>query len=142
VSSRAVVVTALLAAMPAQCSKVMGKKPAASAEPAPTAAPTPVVVTSATTPPIWSPPDTTGGTTTTATQTGTAKEPGVSAELAKAKTAAEQKDHKKVKALLEKKVHGGKGTTEEARLLLAACTQLKDKTCIADVKKQHPEAVE
>jgi hypothetical protein len=63
-------------------------------------------------------------------------------ELATAKAAAEAKDFKKVKSLLDKRVRGGKGTTEEAQLLLQACAQLKDRACVEAVKKSHPDLSE
>ena len=59
----------------------------------------------------------------------------------KARAAAEAKDFKKVKTLLEKKVRGGKCTPEETQLVFRACVQLKDKACIDAVKAKHPEDV-
>ncbi len=53
----------------------------------------------------------------------------LSAEMKKALEAFEAGEHKKVKTLLEKKVRGGKGTVDEAKLLAASCTSLKDKPC-------------
>jgi len=116
------------------CSKIMGKKD----QPDPT--PVPIPVTSATptttTPPIWAPPDTGG-------PLPTAPVPAVSAnpDLTKARAAATAGEYKKVRTLLEKKVKAGKGSPEEAALLLQACTSLKDKACVEMVKAKHPEIV-
>ena len=62
-------------------------------------------------------------------------------DLAKARAAAEAKDFKKVRALLEKKVRSGKGVPEEAQLVHRACVALKDKVCADAVKAKHPEDV-
>lgn len=59
----------------------------------------------------------------------------------RARAAAEAKEFKKVRALLEKKVRAGKSTPEEAQLVFRACVQLKDKACIDAVKAKHPEDV-
>lgn len=99
--------------------------------------PPPVPVTSATTPPIWSPPT---AATPTATTTTTAAPPP-SPELVKARAAADAKDFKKVKSLLDKKVRGGKCAPEESQLLFRACVQLKDKACTEAVKAKHPDDV-
>lgn len=95
--------------------------------------PPPIPITSATTPPIWSPPT---ATTPTAAATAT---PPPSAELVKARAAADAKDFKKVRSLLEKKVRGGKCAPEESQLLFRACVQLKDKACSEGVKAKHPD---
>jgi hypothetical protein len=63
----------------------------------------------------------------------------VSPELAKARLLAQAGEHKKVRALLEKKVKAGKGSREEAALLMESCTALRDKACIDIVKAKHPE---
>jgi len=117
---------------------MLGQKPAASAQPDPAPPPTPVVVTSATTPPIWHPPE---APATAASGAGSGSAAPSNPDLAKAKAAAEAKDFKKVRSLLEKKVKGGKGTGEEAALLGSACLQLKDKSCLEAVRKSHPDVV-
>ncbi len=99
--------------------------------------PPPIPVTSATTPPIWAPPT---ATTPTASTTATAALPP-SAELLKARAAADAKDFKKVKSILDKKVRGGKCAPEESQLLFRACSQLKDKACVEAVRAKHPDDV-
>jgi hypothetical protein len=96
---------------------------------------------SATTPPIWAPPQGPGTPPPVASGTTPPPAPTVSPELAKARAAADAKEWKKVKTLLEKKVRGGKGTGEENQLVFRACVQTKDKACVADVKAKHPEDV-
>ena len=59
----------------------------------------------------------------------------------KARAAADAKEFKKVRAILEKKVKAGKAVPEENQLLFRACVQLKDKACADAVKSKHPEDV-
>lgn len=101
--------------------------------------PPPLPVTSATTPPIWHPPE--PPATPDAPSTSSSAAPAASPELAKARAAAEAKESKKVKALLEKKVLGGKCLPEESQLLFKACVALKDKKCSDAVKAKHPEDI-
>jgi hypothetical protein len=122
-----------LALLPKACAKKPPPDPPIDAP-----LPPPIPVTSATTPPIWSPPT---GPTTTATTTSTAAPPPPSAELLKARVAADARDFKKVKAILDKKVRGGKCAPEESQLLFRACVQLKDKACADAVKAKHPDDV-
>lgn len=134
-TSRVVAAAVVLAMMPAQCNKLMGKKPPPAPDPDPQ--PTPVVVTSATTPPVWHPPEpppppSSGGTTKS--------DPPANPDLAKAKAAADAKDFKKVKALLSPK--SKKLSQEEAQLLFQACRELKDKACFTEVKKSHPDVTD
>jgi hypothetical protein len=98
----------------------------------------PVPLTSATTPPIWAPPDSNGTAPPSTSSAASATAPS-NPELAKARAAADAKDFKKVRSLLEKKVRGGKGGPEEAQLVFHACVQLKDKACSEAVKAKHPE---
>ena len=126
---RAVILAVALAFVPEACAK---KKPPAEVEPP---LPPPVPVTSATTPPIWHPPDPVGG------PSGTTPAPPTSPDLVKARAAAEAKDFKKVRTLLEKKVRGGKCVPEESQLVFRACVALKDKTCSEAVKAKHPEDI-
>lgn len=104
-------------------------------------APLPPLPSGATTPPIWAPPQ--GPVTAAPLTSGSATPPvpTASPDLVKARTAAEAKDFKKVKALLEKKVKSGKGTPEENQLLFRACMQTKDKTCADAVKAKHPDDI-
>jgi len=134
VTSRVVAAAVVLAMMPAQCNKLMGKKPPA---PDPDPQPTPVVVTSATTPPVWHPPE---PPPLPASGAGTKPDPPANPDLAKAKAAADTKDFKKVKALLSPK--SKKLSQEEAQLLFQACRELKDKACFTEVKKSHPDVTE
>lgn len=124
-----VAVAAALSFLPKTCATKQQKPP--EAEPP---LPAPVPITSATTPPIWHAPDPVevpAGTTTTAS-------PPPSPELVKARAAAEQKDFKKVRSLLEKKARAGKSVPEESQLVFHACVQLKDKACADAVKAKHP----
>jgi hypothetical protein len=122
--------------LPEGCAKMLAKskaQPSASAVPAappPTVQP-PAPVTSATTPPVWAPPDTGGP--------APAPVPAVSPDLAKARSLAQAGDHKKVRALLEKKVRAGKGSKEEAAILMESCIALRDKPCVDAVKAKYPE---
>ncbi len=131
--SRAAVLAVLFAIAPADvCGKIKGKHgavPSATVEPTPP----PLPITSATAPPIWSPPDT--GEPPPSPTPSAAANP----DLTKARLFAQQGEHRKVRALLEKKVKAGKATQEEAAVLIEACTALKDKTCIAEVKAKHPD---
>lgn len=132
----ALVAVAALAFAPKSCAtKLQPQKPPEAAEPPP---PPPVPITSATTPPIWHPPDPTGGVTPATTASAA---PPPSAELVKARAAAEAKDFKKVKSLLEKKVRGGRCAPEEAQLVFRACAALKDKACTEAVKAKHPDDI-
>jgi hypothetical protein len=136
VTSRAVAAAVVFALLPAQCDKIMGKKPPPTdPDPPPTA---PVVVTSATTPPVWHPPE---PPQTAPPGSGSAKPPpDANPDLTKAKAAADAKDFKKVKAILSPKAK--KLAPEEAQLLFHACMQLKDKACADGVKKTHPDVTE
>jgi hypothetical protein len=60
----------------------------------------------------------------------------------KARAAADGKDWKRVRALLEKRARGGRGTPEEAQLVVAACAQAKDRACVDAVKARYPDLVE
>jgi hypothetical protein len=131
--TRLVVVAAALALLPPACAKLLGKAPP-EAEAVPPPPPEPLA--SATTPPAWRPPETSAAT---ADKPGDAGPAPVSAELVKARAAADAKDFKKVRALLEKKVRAGRGAPEEAQLVLKACTALKDKSCTAEVRAKHAD---
>jgi hypothetical protein len=127
-------VTALsLALAPKACTKKPPPPPEADFVPPP---PLP----SATTPPIWAPPQ---GPATAPLTSASAPPPvpPASPELVKARAAADAREFKKVKTLLEKKVRAGKSTSEETQLVFRACVQLKDKACIDAVKAKHPEDV-
>ncbi len=52
---------------------------------------------------------------------------------------SEAGDHKKVRALLEKKVKAGKASHDEATILLESCLILRDKGCVDAVKAKHPD---
>jgi hypothetical protein len=116
---------ALSSALPEGCGRRFG---ASKPQPATSVEPLPLPLTSATTPPVWAPPD-----------TGGLPAPPPNADLAKARALAQAGDSKKVRALLEKKVKAGKGSKEEAALLLQACIALRDKACVDAVKAKHPE---
>lgn len=134
------VATLALALAPKACTKWKRADPEPAPIPAPATPPTPI--TSATTPPIWHPPDSPAGaapsSTSTSTATSTTPPPP---ELVKARAAAEAKDSKKVRALLEKKVRGGKCLPEESQLVHHACVLLKDKACAEAVKAKHPDDI-
>ena len=103
--------------------------------------PLPPLPSGATTPPIWAPPQGAVTAAPSASGSSTPAVPTASPDLVKARAAAEAKDFKKVKTLLEKKVKSGKGTPEENLLVFRACTQTKDKACAADVKARHPDDI-
>lgn len=128
---RELIAAAALAALAPEACK---KKPPPDVD-VPTPPPPPL--TSATTPPIWHPPDPAGGGATVPAAGTTTPPP--SADLVKARAASEAKDFKKVRALLEKKVRGGKSVPEESQLVFHACVALKDKACSDAVKAKHPE---
>jgi len=131
--SRVAVLAVVLSVLPPACAKLMGDGPPPAA---PDVAPPPVPVTSATTPPAWHPPE---PTTSPSAATSAGPPPGNAPDLVKARAAADAKDFKKVRSLLEKKVRGGKCAPEESLLVLRACTALKDKACVADVRAKHGE---
>jgi len=123
---RALVFAALMGLMPEACAKMLGAGPPPPRVEPPPPPPPP----STTTPPVFMPPETGPAPTT---------QPFASPELVKARAAAEAKEFKKVRALLEKKVKAGKANREEAMLLIESCTALKDKPCIAECRKAHPD---
>lgn len=121
------------ALLPPACAKLMGQAP----PPADTeVAPPPPPITSATTPPAWRPPE---PPSSASAPPPPRDPPPPSADLLKARAAADTKDFKKVRALLEKKVRGGRCAPEEAQLVFRACTALKDKPCAAEVKAKHAD---
>jgi hypothetical protein len=128
--SRLVVMAVMLAVLPPACAKLFGTAPP-PADDFPPPPPPPIV--SATAPPAWSPPD----PGTASSSAGGPPPDRPSADLVKARTAADAKDFKKVRALLEKKVRGGKCAPEESQLVFHACTALKDKVCADAVKAKH-----
>ena len=56
----------------------------------------------------------------------------------RARALADAGEHKKVRTPLEKKVKAGKGTDEEAAVLMESCIALLDKACLDAVKAKHP----
>ncbi len=145
--ARAALLAALIAfapTLPEACAKRLGKgptaEPLASAEPQTlpppsTSAATPVATATATAPPVWAPPDT-GGPAPTPAPPPIAS---ASADLVKARALLDAGDHKKVRALLEKKVKAGKANHEEASVLMEACLILRDKACVEAIKAKHPD---
>lgn len=129
------VLAALTLSAPGGCSALLdraraGARPKDSAT-APAATGTTVAAKSSaapvrTAPPVWMPP---GPPVDLPPPTDPNAEKPLSAEMKKALEAFEAGEHKKVKTLLEKRVRGGKGTVDEAKLLAASCTSLKDKPC-------------
>ncbi len=134
-ASFAALAAVVLSSAPESClKKKKPVEPDAPQQPIPAIVP----VTSATTPPIWHPPEATAspGTATTAAA------PPASPELVKARAAAEAKDFKKVRTLLEKRVRGSaKVAPEEAQLVHRACVVLKDRACADAVKAKHPDDI-
>jgi hypothetical protein len=115
----------LSATEPGACARMLDRSSAA-----PVPEPPPPPPTSATAPPVWAP-----------AETGAPPAPAASVnpELAKGRSLAQAGDHKKVRALLEKKVRAGKGNREEAAILMDACMNLRDRPCMDAVKGKHPE---
>lgn len=97
-------------------------------EPDLTAPPPPLV--SATAPPVWAPPE---------APVEPSAAPSSSPDLAKARSLAEAGEHKKVRALLDKKVRAGKATREEVMVLIESCTALSDKACVKAAKERYPD---
>jgi hypothetical protein len=126
--SRAIFFAVMVAVLPPACAKLLNKDAPPPADPLIPTAPS-VPITSATTPPVWRPPD----TATAPTTSGSGLPPP--SDAAKARAAADAKDWKKVKQLLEKKMKSGKATSEEIGILSEACAATKDKACLADIKK-------
>ena len=125
------VFVAVMGLLPPSCAKILGGSPDAR----PQSDPPPIIPSAApTTPPTYQPPDPVGLPPPTS-----APPPGQSPEYVKAKDAADKKDFKKVKALLAPRMKSSKSSTEEAQLLMDACTSLKDKACMEMVRKAHPE---
>ena len=152
--ARAALLAALMTlapALPEGCTKLVAKgkaaQPEASAEPGADAGSQPVAVASTATtaatatapiatvtaPPVWAPPDPGGPPPTPASVAS------VNPDVAKARTLLEAGDHKKVRALLEKKVKAGKASHEEATILMEACLGLRDKGCVEAIKAKHPD---
>lgn len=136
----AVLVTALL---PEQCNALLAKGRGASAgaasaasaravtPPPPANDPSPPL----TPPPVWTPPVVPASAPPPARPEGLDAGRGAdggkpSPELRKALVAFEGGEHKKVRALLEKKVKAGKGTPEEVRLVASSCAAMNDKPCV------------
>ena len=114
----AAAILALAPQMPEGCTKALGKKETPAPEPPP---PLPTPISSASVPrapPIWAPPETPPPATST------------SIELQKVRAAADAKNHKLVRSLLDKKAKSGKASEEEVHHLHDACTALKDKVCL------------
>jgi hypothetical protein len=130
---RSVAVLALSLALPARCEGLLGKAGARAqggtaevpASPSPTA------------PPVWAPAfegvaaeaALPGAAGAVATVSAAPEVRPPSPELKKAIVAFEKGDHKKVRALLEKRVRSGKGTSDEARIVASSCAALGDKAC-------------
>ena len=145
--ARAVFLAALITlapTLPEGCAKLLGKghaaQPDASAEPQPqpvavTSATAPAATATVTAPPVWAPPETAAPTPAPAPAPAASVDP----DLAKARTLSEAGDHKKVRALLEKKVKAGKANHEEATLLMESCLALRDKACVQSIKAKHPD---
>jgi hypothetical protein len=129
-ASSIVALIAIGGGLPDGCARALGRH----ADPTPGASAAPAVpIASATTPPVWAPPEPPPPATPA---------PAVSPELAKARAYAQAGDHKRVRALLEKKVKAGKGSKEEAALLVGACLALRDKSCVEAARARHPDVDE
>lgn len=100
----------------------------------PTATATATAVATPTAPPVWAPPDTGGPLPTPPPPAPSSASP----DAVKARALADAGEHKKVRTLLEKKVKAGKGTDDEAAVLMQSCIALRDKACIDAVKARHP----
>ncbi|MDB4944579.1 MAG: hypothetical protein JWP97_4113 [Labilithrix sp.] len=137
--TKLVILTFALAALPPSCAKMLGKKPAATAEPVATVDAPPPPISSATAPPVWHAPEPPPGGTSS--DGGASGPVGPGPDIAKARTAADAKEWKKVRSLLERRVLHGRCAPEESLLLLRACTQLKDKSCVTDIRAKHPDDV-
>ena len=113
------ILAVVVAALPANpCEKPKPIVPPQAEPPPPTPPP------SSTRPPVWAPVD-----------TGPPPKAEPPSDLVRAQSALEAKDYKKVKGILEAKVKAGRGTSEERDVLQNACALLKDKACLAMIKK-------
>lgn len=131
--SRVAVLAVVLSLLPPACARLMGQAPPpAASDPAPPPLP------SATTPPAWNQPEPTTQPAVASSSSASAAPIG-GADLVKARAAAEAKDFKRVRLLLEKKVRSGKCAPEESQLVFRACSALKDRVCAAEVKAKHGE---
>jgi hypothetical protein len=135
IGSRAALIVAALALLPQQCEKLMPGAAKAQPDPTPVDPPPPPPPPSITAPPVWRPPD------PPAVDAGPGK-PETPTDAARARAAVDAKEYKKARGILEKKVKSGKGTTEEAQILLEACAPLKDKACLEVAKKALGSAPE
>lgn len=132
--SKAIAVAAIVAfaPLPEACSQLLHKREAPKSAPV-ASADLPLPETTATTPPIYRAPE--------APYDAGPPAPPPSAEYTKARAAADASDWKKVRSLLDKRVHGGKAPIDEAVLLVRACRELRDKTCTEYVRKTYPKAL-
>jgi hypothetical protein len=133
--TRALLFVVFASVLPPACEKLLPKNHPEPTTVDPTVEPAPPPPPSETTPPVWSPPP----DPATLAAASAAAPPPPGPELAKAQAAASHKDWKKVKALLDHRVRSGKGTPEEAQLLLEACTNTKDKACVDAVNAKFPQ---
>ena len=137
-SIRTVALVAMVAfgpKMPDACNKVLGKSAGATDPPPPPPPPPPPDSAGPSAPPpIWQPPE----PPTTATTSSAKVDAGPPSDSDQAKAALDKKDYKKVRTILAKKVEAGKGSPEEANMLIEACTKLKDKACVEKAKNAPP----
>lgn len=132
--SKAIAIAAVLAfaPLPEACTTLLHKNEQGKASPV-ASADLPLPETTATTPPIYRAPE-------PAYDAGPPAPPA-STEYTKARLAADASDWKKVRSLLDKRVHGGKAPADEAALLARACRELRDKACTEYVRKTYPKAL-
>lgn len=128
IGSRAALIVAALALLPPQCEKLLPATTKPQPDPTQVDPPPPPPPPSITAPPVWRPPD------PPAVDAGPTK-PDAPTDASRARAAVEAKEYKKARSILEKKVKGGKATSEEVQILFEACTALKDKSCIEISKK-------
>jgi hypothetical protein len=127
---------ALVPALPESCAKILGITPPPPPPPVDVPPAPALPVTSATAPPVWSPPESSAPAPPVAASASVSPS---SDPLSRARAFAQAGEHKKVRAILEKRVKAGKASPEEAALLVDSCVALRDKACIETVRSKHPE---
>lgn len=131
-SRASVVATALVLALPDPCHALGG----AARTDSPPAATAPALVAPPTAPPVWTPPEAAPVAPPADVDAGHAPP---SPEAKRAAAAFEKGEHKKVRALLEKKARSGKATPAEARLVSLSCAALADRACIEALRPFVPQ---
>lgn len=125
---RGYALAAIIGVLPPGCAKLTGTPPADTQTDPPPMVPTSLP----TAPPTFQAPDPGGPLPNPSASP-------VPPETTKARAATLSGDYKTVRKLLSDKVKSGRASKEEAQMLLNACGQLKDKSCVSMVRKTVPD---